>query len=210
MRAAGQPDLKRVVLAEGLPLIRETHHHEPGETDGAPGMGGIGNPHLWLDPVLAGRMAARLTEALVEIDPDGVAYYRQREAAYQAELKRLDAEIAAAVGRFRTRAYVSFHPAWTYFGRRYGLAEAGVIEAAAGREPTPAQLEAIVRSVKKYAIRAVFAEPQFSPRIAEAVAENTGARVLFLDPLGNPEDPERDTYLELMRYNLKVMKTGLE
>jgi len=193
------PHLKTVVASKGIHLLKgDEDEHESG------------NPHIWLDPVLVKGITEKIEKALIIIDPEGANYYRKMAADYRQELDRLDAEIKKTVVGFRVREYVAFHPAWTYFGLRYSIKEAGVIEETPGREPTPKQVKIIVDNIRKSGIRAVFAEPQFSPRAVEAIAENTGAKVLFLDPIGNPDIPDRSTYLNLMRYNLKVMKEARE
>jgi len=55
--------------------------------------------------------------------------------------------------------------------------------------------------------RVVFAEPQFSPKIAETIAREAGAKVFFLDPEGGQKG--RATYIEMMRYNLAIMEKAL-
>ena len=87
--------------------------------------------------------------------------------------------------------------------------EAAIIEESPGREPTPAHIRTVIDTVRRYGCRAVFAEPQFSPKAAEAIASESGAQVLFLDPLGGPGLPDRDTYLKLMRYNLAQMTAAM-
>lgn len=201
IKSASQPDLKTVVASEGIHLIEGDEHGHEHEN---------GNPHIWLDPVLVKRIVDKIEKSLVILDPEGAIYYQKMATDYLQELDRLDAEIKKKVAGFRVRKYITFHPAWAYFGLRYGIKEAGVIEETPGREPTPRQVKAIIDNIRKSGIKAVFAEPQFSSRTAEAIAENTGAKVLFLDPIGNPEVPDRNTYLNLMRYNLKVMKEAME
>lgn len=46
-----------------------------------------GNPHVWLDPLLARVQAANIAEALKSVDPGGAAYYESRKADF---FKRLD------------------------------------------------------------------------------------------------------------------------
>ena len=193
------PHLKTIVASEGVHLLKgDEDEHESG------------NPHIWLDPVLVKGIVDKIEKSLVSLDPEGTIYYQKMATDYLQKLDRLDAEIKKTVAGFKVREYVAFHPAWTYFGLRYGIKEAGIIEETPGREPTPKQVKAIIDNIRKSGIKAVFAEPQFSSKTAEAIAENTGAKVLFLDPIGNPEIPDRSTYLDLMRYNLKVMKEAME
>jgi zinc transport system substrate-binding protein len=114
------------------------------------------------------------------------------------------------VANFKIKKYVSFHASWVYFARRYGLESAGVIEAAPGRNPTPIQIKNIVATIKKYHIRAVFAEPQLNPRAAEVIAREAEVNVLLLDPLGGPNLKGRNTYIDLMKYNLNVMQEAMK
>ena len=109
---------------------------------------------------------------------------------------------------WRLRDYVSFHPAFTYFARRYGLNEVGVIEVAPGREPTPRHLQDLVAAIRRYGIKVVFAEPQLNPRVAEVIAQEAGVKVLMLDPMGG-RPPYGSDYLKLMRHNLAALDEAL-
>jgi zinc transport system substrate-binding protein len=125
------------------------------------------------------------------------------------QLQALNQDIKDTVATFRLRDYVCFHPAYTYFSRRYGLNEVGVIEAAPGREPSPRHLQKIIAAIKKTGVQAVFAEPQFSPRVAEVIAQEAGVQVLFLDPLGG-RPPYGSDYIKLMRHNLAILAQAMQ
>jgi zinc transport system substrate-binding protein len=168
-----------------------------------------GNPHVWLDPVLAKDICRRIAQAFIQADPAHQKDYENNLAAYLAELDNLHADISKEVDTFRLRDYVTFHPAFTYFSRRYGLREVGVIEAAPGREPSPGHLQRIIAAIKKSGVKAVFAEPQLSSRVAEVIAQEAGVKVLLLDPLGG-RPPYGSDYLKLMRQNLAVLAQALK
>lgn len=192
-------NIRVIILSEGLKLLKESGHGHEHE---------IGNPHVWLDPTLAAIMVKKIEKVLEEADPPGAEGYRKRSAEYLLKLQALDAEIRKAVASFRIKSFVSFHPAWDYFALRYGLQSVGVIEESPGKEPTPRKLQAIVKSIKDYHIRAVFAEVQFNPKAAEVIAREAGVKVIMLDPEGGL--PGRDTYLGLMKYNLEQMKKAMQ
>ena len=193
VRAAGNPTLQVVDTSRGIPLLDAGAH-------GA-------NPHIWLDPQQAMRQVEHIRDALARLDPGHAAAYRENAARFLAELQDLDREIAAEVRGWRTKQFIAFHPAWVYFARRYGLEQAGVIERSPGREPSPAELARIVETAKRVGARAIFAEPQFSPKAAEAIARESGARVLFLDPLGSSLKDR--SYLAMMRSNVFQMAPAL-
>ena len=210
--STSKPDI--VVLSEGIDMIQDIgHDHETSDTNNRQETSvehtethhQSANPHIWLDPVNAQSMARKIIEALSKADQGHAELYAQRGNAYIRELERLDVEIHKQIEAFRIRNYVAFHPAWDYFSRRYGLKCVGVIEASPGRNPTPKQIRQIVQNIRENKIQAVFAEPQFNPKVAEVIANEAGVKVLMLDPMGGPELTGRSNYLELMRYNLNMM-----
>jgi zinc transport system substrate-binding protein len=169
-----------------------------------------GNPHVWLDPVLMDHLAERICQALIDLDPDRAAEYTRNLTRFRKQLAQLHQTIQKTVAEFRIKEYVAFHPAWSYFARRYGLREVGIIQQSPGRDPTPKQIEEIIGAIERYHIKAVFAEPQFNPSAAEAVAQEADVEVLILDPLGGPELPGRDSYIGLMYYNLGIMREAMQ
>ena len=108
---------------------------------------------------------------------------------------------------FSSKKFIAFHPAWVYFAQRYGLEQAAVIETTPGKEPSPAEIAEIVKTARAIGAKAIFAEPQFSPKAAEVIAAESGAEVLFLNPLGEPPD---FSYLDTMRYNVGEMEKALK
>ena len=207
--------LTRVVLSHGLSLIHAAGHR-PGHEHSAEKAGvsdrsaEIANPHIWLDPVMAKSMVKKILAVLCETDPLHSVYYTRQCDRYLAELGELDRLIKTGVDTFTIQKYVSFHASWDYFARRYGLEPVGVIETSPGRNPTPRQIQKIVVQIEKYGIRAVFAEPQFNPKAAEVIAREAGVHVLMLDPMGGPEIKKRNTYIDLMKYNLNVLHRAMK
>jgi zinc transport system substrate-binding protein len=195
IQSAGNPNLIVVDTSEGIEILER----EAAETGG--------NPHIWLDPRNAIVQVEHIRSALLQANPAHAADYRANAESYIAELRELDQEIANEVATWSSRQFIAFHPAWVYFARRYGLEQAAVIERSPGREPSPAEVAQIVETARRIGARAIFAEPQFSPRAAQTIAEESQVQVLFLDPLGSSlDDP---SYLNLMRYNLAQMAKAL-
>lgn len=199
LMAASAGGITTVTCSEGIQLLRgEDHDHALSDV----------NPHIWLDPVLSMKIVEKIAAAFSEADPAHAPFYRKNAKDYISKLAVLDREISQEVKTFRTRDYVTFHPAWDYFARRYGLRVAGVIEEAPGKEPSPRHVQRIIVAIRRLKTRVVFAEPQFSPRMAHAIAQQAGARVLMLDPVGGGKG--RKTYIDLMKYNLAVMEKAMK
>jgi zinc transport system substrate-binding protein len=171
------------------------------------GNGPGGNPHIWLDPQNAVVQVSHIRDALIRADPAHADNYRANAERYVNELRTLDQEIADEVATWSKREFIAFHPAWVYFARRYELKQAAVIEVTPGREPSPAEVARIIETAKRIGAKAIFAEPQFSTKAAQTLAEEAGTRVLFLDPLGSSLDDSG--YLNLMRHNVAQMANAL-
>jgi zinc transport system substrate-binding protein len=215
LQAQRTPGQAVVEAVAGIPLINDVkeHGHEK-PAAGEPEKAGrhhheAGNPHVWLDPMLAQDICRRIAQAMIQVDPAHKQVYEDNLAQYISQLEDLDRDIKKSVGRFRQRQYVSFHPAYAYFSRRYGLREVVVIEAAPGREPSPGHLQRIIAAIRRTGVKAVFAEPQLSPRVAEVIAQEAGVKVLLLDPLGG-RPPYGSDYIKLMRHNLAVLTQAMQ
>jgi zinc transport system substrate-binding protein len=193
--AANNPDLVVVTTSDGLDIIAGAEH--------AAG----GNPHVWLSPLNAIHQVELIRDALIQADPAGAEIYRANADRYIADLRALDRDTREAVDAFSNRKFIAFHAAWVYFARDYELEQAAVIETTPGKEPSPAEVAEIVRMAKAIGAKAIFAELQFSSKAAEVIAEESGAQVLFLNPLGQPPDYR---YLDLMRSNLNEMSKALK
>ncbi len=205
MIKAASAKIHVVDSSRGVDLIKDIHHHShnTGHKDHA-----NTDPHIWLDPIICIEIITKIEAALSKVDPANTLYYQKNAAAYRDKLRKLDKDIQERTKSFRTREYVTFHSAWNYFSRRYGLKIAAVIEESPGKEPTPKHIRKIIGELKKLSTRVVFAEPQFSPKVAETIAREAGAQVFFLDPYGGQKDTE--TYLDLMYYNLSIMEKALK
>ncbi|MFC1968023.1 metal ABC transporter substrate-binding protein [Chloroflexota bacterium] len=201
VRSAGNPDLLVVDTSQGIAVIAEGENH-----NGA-------NPHLWLDPVIAQNQVKNIRDALIQVDPDNRVIYHRNTEAYLAELATLDHEIRGRVSSFQTRKFISYHTAWSYFARRYGLEEVAVIEESEGEELSPAHLQSVIHKARELKVKAIFVGRQSGPNAVKAVqtiAQEAGGEVILLDPLGYARDTDRDDYLKLMRYNLSQMAKVME
>jgi zinc transport system substrate-binding protein len=196
IRAAHAGPMIVITLAAGVPLL--------GAAEGA-GAGHGGDPHMWLDPVLVrDHLVPAIASGLSQADPGDAAAFRAAAGEFEAALTQLDAQIRTTLAPATDRSYVAFHSAWRYFAKRYDLHEVGVVESFPGKEPSAQEIAAIVTKARAAHVRALLIEPQFSPHLAEQVAQEIGAQLVTVDPLGGPHLPDRQHYLDLMRYNLRA------
>jgi ABC-type Zn uptake system ZnuABC Zn-binding protein ZnuA len=196
--AAGGGSARRLVLGDGIPTIT---------------VGGAPNPHFWLDPSLVVRYyLPAIASSLTAIDPAGAATYAANRDAYAAKIGAMDTANVAKVATIpaANRKLVSFHDAFPYFAAHYGFELVGVIVPNVGQEPTAADLAALVETVKKAGVPAVFSEAQFNPGLAHTLADEAGIKRivtnLYTDTVGRPPT---DTYLTMMAWDMDQVAGAL-
>jgi ABC-type Zn uptake system ZnuABC Zn-binding protein ZnuA len=146
------------------------------------------------------RMVQTIATALEQLNPADGEGYRQRAAAYQAQLRTVDQEIRQMLAGFQQRSIAVFHQAFEYFAEAYDLRIVAVFEPSPGREPAPRQVEQFLRQIKAHGLRVVFIEPQLDPGPLRSLAPDLGVVVQELDPEGGGGQG-RDSYIALMRFN---------
>lgn len=163
------------------------------------------NPHIWLDPVRAGQMVLFLGERLAAVDPPHAAAYRGNAAGYAARLGTLHRDYEEQLGIFpqEKRRFVAFHSALDYLAERYDLEQVAVIEEFPGKEPSAQYLASVVDVIRSKNVRALFSEPQFSPKVIQTVAAETGRTVREVDTVETGAFA-MDTYERIMRKNLQT------
>ena len=222
IRNAENPRLIVVDTSRGIPLMRgeDPHGHareatierhareDRGDLPSAEEHRAGGNPHVWLDPENAQAMIRQITDGLVRADPARRKIYLANQAAYLKQLDDLQRAIVELFKNVPNRKIVTHHPAWPYFARRFNLQIRGDIFTQIGSEPSAKRVAGLVRTIKKEGIRVIVSEPQLSPKIPEAIAQETGATVVVLTPLPGAL-PGTDDYLSMMRYNAATLAAAL-
>jgi zinc transport system substrate-binding protein len=168
------------------------------------------DPHLWLDLDVVKAFVPRLSEELSRIDPEGAETYRLRASALVDSLAALDREARSAFEPVKSVPFAVLHPAFETFVRHYGLNLVAVLETHPEAEALPQELGDAVLRLKQAGARVIFIEPQLPARTAEALAADLGAKTALLDPLGGLGSPGRETYFDLLRWNVRQLAENLK
>lgn len=189
--------MRIIEASAGIELIRAG-----AEPDGAV------NPHVWVSVSDHIRQVANIATGLAQADPAHAARYTANAAAYTAQLETLRTEMHQALAAAKGRPIVTFHEAFPYFAREFGLRVAAVVEREPGAEPNAQELAETIRIVRAAGVEALFAEPQYPAKAAELIARETRAKVYTLDPaVSGPL--QADAYLVIMRRNLQILTEAL-
>jgi ABC-type Zn uptake system ZnuABC Zn-binding protein ZnuA len=187
--------------AVGVKQTPEAPGHEDHDDDGHH-HGGT-DPHLWLDPDLCLKLVPALQSAIAA-SPGSDAGLGARAAALGDQIRAFDAEAKARLAPLAGRAIVTHHSAWGRLAGHYGLTVAAVIKPIETAEETSGAVDAVIAAIRTQHIAAIFIEPQFSPRAADRIGEQTGVAIGVLDPLGDGD------WFRMMRNNIDALVTGLQ
>ncbi len=193
----------RINATEGFPIRREA----------AGGRAGPPDPHVWLDPILAQRQVDLILAGLVKADPEGRSTYESNATAYKGRLSALHTRITQAVAPCRNKVIVVSHDAFGYFAARYGLTQIAISGLEPSEEPSPARMRELLRLIRRHGVKVIYYETLVSPRVAEAIAREVGARTLVLNPVeGLTVEEQRagKDYVSLMEDNLRNLMAGLD
>lgn len=173
---------------------------------------GVNDPHVWISPRRAVEEVRRIADALCAADAANSNYYRQNSEAYIMKLKALDARLAQAAAASRRKAFVTAHAAFGHLAADYGLKQLPITGISPEAEPTPADMQRLVKLVKKEQIGWIFFETLTSPKISQLLADETGARTGILDPIEGLDEAGRREgldYLKIMERNISALDKAL-
>ncbi len=139
-----------------------------------------GNPHFWLPPVNALKIAKEIAARCQELDPAHAADYAKNLQAFGATLKARSAEWTRKAAGLRGMKVVTYHKSWSYVSAWLGLREVGYVEIKPGIPPDPKHLAELILRMKAEAVPAVLIESFYNRSIASQVADGAGAKLLVL------------------------------
>lgn len=172
---------------------------------------GLWNAHVWLDAANAEQMVRSLADGLVAALPSHGDAILQNRDAYLARLAALHEELTLGLAGLPRRDIITFHEAFPYFARAYGLNVAAVVNREPGDALSPARLAELVGVVKALGLPPLFVEPQYQDKAAQTLATETGTAVYTLDPVvtGPETDIPLTYYEDVMRRNMAVLLEAL-
>jgi len=193
-------------MSVGVVLRKPDDSAEASETD----------PHWWMTAPNAIRLVENVRDVLSIARPDLASGFAERAAAYVARLRSADAEIRRLMGEIppARRGIVTNHDALGYFMAEYGLHFIGSVFPSldVSSEPDPAQLAALADTIRSAGVTAIFSESAVNPKLAKAIAQESGARVvdtpLYTDSLG-PPGSDGATLDGMLLHNAQVIHDAL-
>ena len=200
--------------AEGMQGASGHDHADHDHDHGAEDEDAAYDEHIWTSPVTAMALCRAITDGLCQADPDHADSFRARLTDYLTELEALDGTFREIVAE-GSRNLLVFGDRFPllYFCREYGLDYRAAFHGCAGdTEPSLATLKYLIDLVNEQHIPVVYTIELSSRKVAEAIAETTGAQVRTFHSCQTVSRAEFDsgvTYLQLMEANADALREGL-
>lgn len=204
------PKVKIIDSSIGINLIEEEtecnhihgdgehHHHHHHES----------NPHIWLSVENYIKQVQNVTNGLVIVDPTHEKTYKENCEKYISKLNELKNQLRSGLNELKGKDIITFHKAFSYFAKDFGLNIAGTINDEPENEPSAKQISDVINTIKEKNIKSIFTEPQYSSSSADIIAKETGVKIYTLDPAVTGEN-SKDSYINIMKENAKTLKSAL-
>jgi zinc transport system substrate-binding protein len=161
---------------EKIPMKESRRHDEKRHSHG------VEDPHVWLSPPLGLIQTRNILDAFLKIDPARGKIYKSNYRTFVGELVDLDLKIRDVfAAKTEGTHFMVYHSSWGYFAKSYGLREIAI--SVQGKEPTPKELQNLIRQANEKNVKVIFVQPQFSTKSANTVAKSIGAQLVVVDPL---------------------------
>ena len=169
----------------------------------------VGNPHYTVDPGMAPNITANILEGLVRVAPQHRAAFERSREQFLARLGQAMAKWAADMAPYKGAKVIVDHNMWPYFLTRFGLVQAGSVEERPGIPATPTHVTKLIAYMKEDKIKVILAVPWADHKLAERIAQETGAKVVLVAN-GVGALKGTDTYLDTIDYNVKAVAQALK
>jgi zinc/manganese transport system substrate-binding protein len=167
-----------------------------------------GNPHYWVPPDNARRIAALIAARLQQLDPEGAHVYGERLRDFEKRVAQKEKQWAPMIEKLRGAKVVTYHKSWSYVSRWLGLVEVGYIEPKPGVPPPPSHLARLVLLMRRDHVQLLLMESFYNRGIAQEVASKAGARLLVL-PTDVGARPELKTWFDVAQAVIEELIKGV-
>ncbi len=217
--AEGNSNMLAVETGRGARLIEtsidaDRHDDHPHAHDKSNSKSTKYDPHIWLDFDNARIMVDHIAQAFILKDPKNRSYYQANAETYKRRLADLDKKYRTELSRCPSRTILhAGHWAFAYLAQRYRLEYVSAYNVSADSEPSPSQIMSLIERIRSQRLSYIFYEEMASPRLAQTLAAETGAKLLKLQnghDIGKEEIQSGVSFLTMMENNLNRLKQGMQ
>jgi zinc transport system substrate-binding protein len=166
--------MKRLSLGDAIVPLTSEHHHEGGHIESA-------DPHYWVSPDCAMKMADSVKGFLCALNPSQSQKYDTNYKALVLKIQEVDEKARGLFKDMTVKCFMIYHPNLAYIARDYGLEEIPV--EFEGKEPPPSRMKELIDRARNNNLKTIFVQREYDTKNAKAIADEIGAKIVLIDPL---------------------------
>lgn len=207
--------VRTVDIAEALGIeVHEHHHDHDHEHEDAEHEEHEKDEHIWTNLETAAEMVRLIADEFANADSVNADYYYANAQKYISEILDLKDDFKLLCENSKRREIVSGSRfAMKNFTEEFELDFTAAFDSCVDNtEPSAAVMAKIIDKINSDNIPVIFYEELTEPKIARAVSDETGAKMLLLHSCHNVSASELKSgasYLSLMRQNYENLKEAL-
>ena len=163
------------------------------------------DPHTWLDPMVYGKQATNVKEALIQLDPANQAVFEANAEQLIKELTLLNEEYETQLRALDNRQIVVQHAAFGYLTHAYDLEQVAIAGISSTQEQSAKELAQMQKFIQEEQVNVIFVEPSLDSAIAKTVSSGNDVELRPLRTLefvSTQEQSQGVDYFSIMRDNL--------
>ena len=171
------------------------------------------DPHTWVSPKSAIKLAENIKNALVEISTEHKDQFEANYNELMMKLEELDQQYEQQLAAASNKHFVVSHQSFGYVARDYGLEQISIMGINPNSEPRAQDILDITKLVQKYDVKYIFFEELVSDKLAKMLAAEAKVDTMMLyslEGLTTKQEKAGETYLTLMERNLQNLVEALQ
>ncbi len=198
-------NLKVIDSSEGVTLIENCdEHHENHNEETHHDHNHSVNSHIWMSPENAKLQVENIAESLESFYPQYKSVIEENKNDYINRLTELSEELSEKAKALKNENIITFHEAYDYLAGEYGFNVVATVESHDGAQASAKGLAELVEIIEEHNVNVLFTEPDYKGSSATILSNETGARILTLNPVIRGE-VSLTAYEDIMRANLETI-----
>ncbi len=166
------------VLENNSYLLKE---NQEANTDDGHGHGDY-DPHVWFSMDIDSSIAKNIKDVLSEKYPEKKDIFEKNYSDFISEINTFKAELKNTLSDKKSKIFVIYHPALTYFAKEHDLTQVSVEQE--GKEPTAKYLKNVINEIKKNNVKVLLVQPQFPKSSVDLISKEVpDIKIIEFNPL---------------------------
>lgn len=169
--------------------VRTAHHHTTTAAHN--------DPHIWLSADNAHILVDVIADALIKADPANAAIYNANRKRLHQRITQTDSLIRQQLAG-KTSAFLSYHDAYQYFEKAYGLNNAGFVSSGDELSPSAKYVQQLRDKIRQRQLHCLFYEAPNRPALVDTLTHGLEIDVHELDAIGLRQQAGENAWFEIM------------